>query len=93
MDNSWIHNYTLFKFSSDIPAAKKGLNLVNEEYTTPISTMDPVTAIYATSSDDVSTQVINNQTQSNSTRDIYDFYRVSEQKHTSSYNWKYKRYH
>ena len=74
MDSSWIHkNDTLFKFS--LIGKKKFDVLTGHNF--PKTIMDPVTATYATSSDDDVTQFPGNVSQGNSTKGMYEFYRVS----------------
>ena len=74
MDSSWIqNNNTLFKFS--LIGKKKFDVLTRGNF--PKTVMDPVTAIYVTSSDDDVTQFPGNASQGNSTKGMYEFYRVS----------------
>ena len=74
MDSSWIqNNNTLFKFS--LIAKKKIDVLTGDNF--PKTIMDPATAIYVTSSDDNVTQFPGNDSQGNSTKGMYEFYRVS----------------
>ena len=74
MDSSWIHNNnTLFKFSL---IEKKTFDVLTGNNLTK-TIMDPVTAIYVTSSDDDVTQFPGNVSQGNSTKGMYEFYRVS----------------
>ena len=74
MDSGWIHkNDTLFKFSL---IGKKTFDVLTGN-NFPKTIMDPVTAIYETSSDDDVTQFPGNVSQGNSTKGMYEFYRVS----------------